>query len=130
MARFTSGSQIGTDTVPWDTWLFVPKVSGVLTAEVSFKPTIIMQFIRSVFRGDPVYISLLFANGERVTYRLVPDNMTSGLWINPFPATVNDFRSLMAFGHAQQVIAVRFESRLVSRLSSDIAISWVRYGVY
>lgn len=127
--RFTSARQIGTIKVPWNIWVAVPQVSGVLTASASSKPTLTMRLIRLIYRVNPIYLSLQFSSGEQLTYRLVSDNMASGLWINPFPVTVEEFRSLIKGGPARQVVAVRFNGGLAGKMSSDITISWQQFNL-
>lgn len=127
--RFASPHHIGTVTVPWHTWISVPKVNGLLTAEVSSRPTIAMRLINAVFRQNPIYISLRFVNGVETTYRIVPDNMISGLWINPFPVTVEQLRTLLSDGIAQQVVAIRFSGGFASKPSSYLTVSWVQYNL-
>jgi hypothetical protein len=59
-----------------------------------------------------------------MTYRLVPDNMVSGLWIDPLPVTVQDFQSLMQHGAARHVTHLRFQGTMVSPWSSPLTVSW------
>lgn len=114
-------------TIPWKHWVEVPQLSsGVLLASSSFEPTLLLRIIRIVFRQGPVYLTLRFANAEEMRFRLVPENAESGLWIDPFPATINELRSLLGEGRARHVVAVRFDAGFIDRLSSGISLTWTK----
>ena len=122
--RFASPQPIVRQTVPWNTWTPVPHTDGVILADAALTRPLGLRMIRMLFREDPVRMSLRFSNGDEATYRLVPDNMGSGLWVSPHPATVDELHSLFQGGPARRVIAVRFSGGLVSRLAPSLIVSW------
>lgn len=124
--RFASPQFLATLTVPWNTWTPVPQTAGVILAEASITRLLIMRLIRTVFREGPVLLSLRFSSGEEAAYRLVPENMGSGLWVSPLPITVDELRSLFQGGPIRMVVAVRFSGGPVSGLSPPIIVSWSR----
>jgi hypothetical protein len=123
--RFGPPQPLGTVGVTWDTWIPVPKGSGVLLAGVSVKSSVIVPIIRTVFREEPAYLSVRFAGGETETYRVVLDNMKSGLWLNPFVVTPDELRALFQRGVGRQVEAVRFTAGRALTASSAISVSWL-----
>lgn len=124
--RFGPSEQLGTVTMRWGKWVPVPQVSGVLLAHMTVGRRVTTRVKRWIFREDPVFLSLRLVAGEEVTYRLVPDNMGSGLWISPLPITKDDLVSILRGGTARQVVAVRIHSARFAKLSSRISLSWSR----
>lgn len=122
--RFALPRPVGIQKVTWNTWTPVPHTPGVLLAEASITRPFILQLIRTIFRENPVILSLRFSSGEEAKYRLVPDNVGGGLWVSPFAVTVDELYSLLQGGPARRVIAVRLSGGLVSRLSPPIVVSW------
>ena len=72
-----------------------------------------------------MFLSVQFAGGETETYRVVRDNMKSGLWLSPFVVTVEELRSLFHQGVGRQVVAIRFTGGRVLTASSTISVSWL-----
>jgi hypothetical protein len=67
------------------------------------------------------------ASGEEITFRTVPDNMASGLWITPFPISFSELGTLLQDRPAREVVAVRFNAGFIPETtSSTLAISWLR----
>jgi len=122
--RFTPAQLLGTLTVPWDTWTQVPQVAGILLANASIERSGTMRAIRTVFREPAVFLSLRFSSGEEATSRFVPDNAAEGLWLSPFPETVDDLHTLLRRGAARRVVAVRFSSGRLGRFYQPIVMSW------
>jgi hypothetical protein len=127
--RFGPPKPLGTVRVTWDTWTPVPQSTGVLLASAALEPSLVVSIVRVVFRGDPVFLSVRFASGESETYRLVPDNMQSGVWLSPFAVTIDELRSLFQGGVGRQVVAVRFSGGQVLTASSAISLSWFELPV-
>lgn len=123
--RFGPPKPLGTVRVTWNTWTPVPQSTGVLLANATVDPSLVVPIVRAVFREDPVFLSVRFAGGETERYRLVRDNMKSGLWVSPFAVTREELRSLLQRGVARQVVAVRFTGGRVLTSSSAISVSWL-----
>lgn len=123
--RFGPPQPIGTVGVTWNTWTPVPKGGGVLLASVTFESSVVVPIVRTVFREEPVFLSVRFAGGETATYRVVPDNMKSGLWLSPFVVTLEELRALFQSGVGRQVEAVRFTAGHVLTASSAVRVSWL-----
>ncbi|PYO56002.1 MAG: hypothetical protein DMD83_16695 [Candidatus Rokuibacteriota bacterium] len=124
--RFAPPRQLGSTTVPWNTWVPVPQADGVLLAAVSIDTSLIMRAVGTVFRDDAVLLSVLFSAREQAIYRAVPGNMGSGLWLSPFAATFSELRSLLEGGSGRRVVAIRFDasSPLLATLSPSLQVSW------
>lgn len=84
-----------------------------------------MPIVRAVFREEPVFLSVRFAGGETETYRVVRDNMQSGLWLRLFAVTFEELRALFQSGVGREVVAVRFTGGRVLTSSSAISVSWL-----
>ncbi len=122
--RFTPAQLHGTLRVRWNTWTQVPQLAGVLLANASIERSATMRAIRSAFREPAIFLSLRFSSGEEVTFRIVPDNAAEGLWLSPFPETVDDLHTLLRRGAARQVVAVRFSTGRLGRFYQPIVVSW------
>lgn len=123
--RFGPPNPLGTESVTWNTWTPVPKSTGVLLASATVEPSLVVPIVRAVFREEPVFLSVRFAGGETETYRIVRDNMKSGLWLSPFAVTLEELRSLFHRGVGRHVVAVRFTGGRVLTSSSAIRVSWL-----
>lgn len=123
--RFGPPKPLGTARVMWNTWTAVPPSTGVLLASATVEASVVVPIIRAVFREEPVFLSVRFAGGGTETYRLVRDNMKSGLWLSPFAVTREELRSLFHRGVGRQVVAVRFTGGRVLISSSAIRVSWI-----
>ena len=122
--RFMAPQPLGTLGVPWDTWIQVPQVAGVLLANASIERSVAMRAIRTAFREPAVFLSLRFSSGEEVTFRIVPDNTAEGLWLSPFPESVDDLHTLLRRVAARRVVAVRFITGRLGRFYQPIVVSW------
>lgn len=123
--RFGPPRPLGTVGVTWNAWTPVPKGSGVLLASVTLESSVVVPIVRTVFREEPVFLSVRFAGGEVATYRVVADNMRSGLWLSPFAVTFEELRALFQSGAGRQVEAVRFTAGRVLTASSAVSVSWL-----
>jgi hypothetical protein len=123
--RFGPPRPLGTVRVAWNAWTPVPESTGVLLASATVEPSLVVPIVRAVFREEPVFLSVRFAGGETETYRVVRDNMQSGLWLSPFAVTLEELRSLFHRGGGRQVVAVRFTGGRVLTSSSAISVSWL-----
>lgn len=67
------------------------------------------------------------ASGEEMTFRTVPDNMASGLWITPFPISFSELGALLQGRPVREVTAVRFNAGFIPETtSSTLVISWLQ----
>jgi hypothetical protein len=122
--RFTPPQPLGTLRVQWNTWTQVPQVAGVLLANALIERSPTMRAIRTVFREDAVFLSLRFNSGEEASFRIAPDNAAQGLWLSPFPKTVDDLHTLLRRGAAREVVAVRFSTGRFARFYLPVVVSW------
>ena len=124
--RFTPAQPLDTLRVRWNTWTQVPQVAGVLLANASIERSATMRALRTVFRENAVFLSLRFSSGEEVSFRIAPDNAAQGLWLSPFPETVDDLHTLLRRGAARRVVAVRFSAGRFASLYQPIVVSWLQ----
>jgi len=117
--------QLGSSTATWNAWIPVPQTDGALSAAVSMNPSVILRVVRTAFRDEPLFVSVAFSSNEQATYRVVPGNMGSGLWLSPFAASFPELLSLLREGTGRRVVAIRFHaSPLVATLSPSLRLSW------
>jgi hypothetical protein len=122
--RFTPPQLLGTLRVRWNTWTQVPQAPGILLANALIERSASLRAIRTVFRENPIFLSLRFTSGEEATFRIAPDNAADGLWLSPFPETVDDLLTLLRRGDARRVVAVRFSTGRLERFYQPIEVSW------
>jgi hypothetical protein len=122
--RFTPPQPLGTQRVRWNTWTQVPQAPGVLLANALIERPAILRAIRTAFRENPIFLSLRFSSGEEVTFRIAPDNAADGLWLSPFPETVDELLTLLRRGDGRRVLAVLFSTGRLERFYPPIVVSW------
>jgi len=111
--------------VGWNTWVQIPKKEkDVVEVSIEFQPSFILKLWQGLFREEPVMITLKYASGEEGSYRVVPQNLVSGIWINPFVATTNDFRQFLKEKKGKEVVAIRLSGNGYDRFASPIFLSW------
>jgi hypothetical protein len=122
--RFTPPQLLRTLRVRWNTWTEVPQAPGILLANALIERPASLRAIRTAFRESPIFLSLRFISGEEATFRIAPDNAADGLWLSPFPETVDDLLTLLRRGDARRVAAVRFSTGRLERFYQPIVVSW------
>jgi len=123
--RFGTPQPLGTSRVQWDTWVAVPGHHGVLLATPSMEPSRILRLVRGLFREEPLWLSVRFGSGQSNTYRLLPDNMGSGVWLSPLPIAFEEMPPLLQESAGRRVVAMRFGGDvLVRTLVPSISVSW------
>ena len=102
--------------------------SGVVIAEVRFHRRLLPALVRAVFREEATYLSLRLAGGEERTFRVVPDQLPSGLWISPLPLATTDLRALLRGGDGPRVEAIRIHGGTFGRLADRLDVRWSELG--
>lgn len=123
--RYGSPHVLETHEVAWHTWVPVPQGPGVQLAVVFFERSFAREFVRAVYREHPVRLTLRFASGNERSFRFLPDNGVQALWVNPFVATVDEFRTLLAGGSGQRVAAIRLEAGISRHLVPRVRLTWL-----
>jgi hypothetical protein len=57
---------------------------------------------------------------------IAPENAGEGLWVSPFPQTMDEFVDFLRSGSGRLVVAVRFSMGRLRRFYAPIAVSWSR----
>ncbi|NVO08552.1 MAG: hypothetical protein HXX16_01190 [Bacteroidales bacterium] len=79
-----SPKEIFTDTVKWDEWVDVPKITNaIIRAKFLCKGTNFGAIKSFLYKGETLYIDYLLDNGRMLSYRFVESNAQDGLWVNP-----------------------------------------------
>jgi len=73
----------------------LPETDGLLFAEVGLKPTLLGQILTVLFNPPQLHIVLGLRNGQKRSYRVVANMMTTGFLISPFVSNTSDFVTLV-----------------------------------
>lgn len=69
---------------PWNEWIEVPLVAnGIIRARIHIDLSCWGTIKRSLYKEGHYTIDYLLDNDKIITYRLIPDNASSGVWISP-----------------------------------------------
>jgi hypothetical protein len=126
--RFGEPELVGTSSAPWRVWVPVPDGPGVLLLAASVERPALVRLLRFLFRESAMVVDVRLSSGETRGYRVVPDNTSGGLWINPFAVTWGDLPTLLRDGTGHRVVEVQFRSvsRVVNWLRPSVTLSWYR----
>jgi hypothetical protein len=123
--RFGAPRSLGTQKVAWNAWVGVPEGSGAILLGAALERSIGRRLVRALFREDPVRIAVRFGPGDSRVYRVVPDHLESGLWLDPFPAVLEEMVGLLESGEGKKAKAVRFQAEpLLRKLSPSLTVTW------
>ena len=116
---------LATTTVGWNEWVPVPPSGGAVMVAPALAASWPLRMISTVFRSDPLLLTVRLPSGEEHEFRLVPETMGEGIWISPLPITFGQLRRFLEDGTGPKVVAIRFGTRRMTRaLVSSIALRW------
>ncbi len=108
----------------WNEWIKVKEVDqGVLRANVYAGYTPFGRLLRYIWKETEAYIDYRLQNRE-VTHRLVVDNMSSGVWVDPY------IEKLSKNLEGEDVLEIRFRHNGPQPFENNIFIEWVFYPFY
>jgi hypothetical protein len=111
----------------WDTWISVPDANGALLASVDFDRPWWASVRRVLLREDPMFVSLRFDEGDVRTYRFVPDQAESGLWVSPLPRDLAELGSILNGNLSRpRPRAIRFHGAWGSPTGAPFVVTWLR----
>jgi len=111
--------------IEWGEWTAVPRAEGVLFASVSFEPPWSVRLRALLLREDPMYLSVRFASGEEQTYRFVPAQAQSGLWMSPLPRNTKELRAVLSGRISRpRPRALRLHGAWADELRPKVMLSW------
>jgi hypothetical protein len=123
--RLQQRTFLGTSTVPWGRRLDVPPADGPLLAEITLPGRSPWATARRVlFRDEPAYIAVAFENGEAATFRFVPDQASTGLWLSPLPRDASDLAAIFSGKSASRVVAILFHGDWAAPEGPPVTIRW------
>jgi hypothetical protein len=124
-ARFGPLQPLSIVRVGWNEWTPVPRGEGIVLAAASIEGSRAMRLMWTIFRADPVFVTVRLHSGEEREYRVVPETMRGGLWISPLPMNLADLVRFFEDRSAPTVAAVRFSTRGLTRVvASSVSIQW------
>lgn len=128
--RFGPPRRLTTTTAAWNTWIPVPMADGVVFAAPSIRRSRILDAATSLYRADPMLITVRLESGKEHEFRAVPETMAAGLWMNPLPISLGDVRRFLEDGTAPRVVAVKFWTRRLTRtFAPQITVDWYAVAV-
>jgi hypothetical protein len=124
--RLSSPRPFRVEQTQWGEWTDVPKSDGVLFARVSFERPWWIQLETLLLKEAPMYISVRFEPGEEETYRFVPAQAESGLWMSPLPRNNIELRSILSGRFSRpRASAIRFHGSWGDELRPSVVIFWL-----
>lgn len=94
--------------------VLLPKTRGLLFAQLKMRETILGRIFNILFKTPPVSISVLLANGQPKTFRIIPEMAESQFLISPLIEKTNDFALLYDYKNnslkGQRVISIAISS--------------------
>jgi hypothetical protein len=95
--RLSSPQPLGEARVRWGEWTDVPRSEGgVVFARLRFERPWWTRLGTLLLRDAAMYISVRFESGEEETYRFLPAQAGSGLWMSPLPRDAAEVRSILS----------------------------------
>ncbi|MGH9335563.1 MAG: hypothetical protein ACRD21_17650, partial [Vicinamibacteria bacterium] len=93
----------------WDAWVSAPEVDGVLLAAAKLERPWWLSLRKALLREDTMFISVRFEGGDERTFRFVPDQAQSGLWMSPLPRDVQELGRILRGNFSQaRTEAIKF----------------------
>ncbi|KKS97784.1 MAG: hypothetical protein UV73_C0005G0061 [Candidatus Gottesmanbacteria bacterium GW2011_GWA2_43_14] len=117
----SKGSSIFTSFGRWGEWVNVPDdKGGIIRANIKLHRTRAGSLIRVLWKEDESYIE--YKTSLKIySYRLVPDNAISGLWMSPYLAQLDiDLKG-------EKVQAVRLIHKSRGYYKQNIEFEWIFY---
>jgi hypothetical protein len=128
--RFGPVRRLTTTTAAWNTWVPVPTADGVVFAAPSIRRSRILDAVTTLYRADPMLITVRLESGKEHEFRAVPETMAGGLWMNPLPISLGDVRRFLEDGTGPRVVAVKFWTRRLTRtFAPQITVDWYAAAV-
>lgn len=111
-------------TAKWNEWIKVPEVQdGIQRARVDIKGTLWRTIKNQLFKDEAYSVEYKLSNGEIKKYRIVPDLVTVGLWVNPLVMQPqNNFIEPI-------VTDIRFTCTNYKAVKDNITLQWELVGV-
>jgi len=124
-ARWLRREPLGSARAAWGQALAVPRGAGPILAEIALPARPAWTALRRVlFRDPPAFIALAYEDGAGATYRFVPEQASTGLWISPLPRNHVELASLLAGGPAPAVSAIAFHGDWATPEGPPVTVTW------
>ncbi|MGH2662606.1 MAG: hypothetical protein ACRDH8_07310 [Actinomycetota bacterium] len=107
-------------------WVEVPDSPRLLFASVRFQPSVLGRLAGLVWRVDPMFIDLQYADGRLVTWRILPTTAEDGMLMNLLPSSHAEVEALFSGHLTARVIGVRFHGPGAGSFKEELDIVWER----
>jgi hypothetical protein len=122
-------SLIEQHTVGWYTDIPVPETQDGLQVALDVRYSWRGELMRLALRAPPVTIGIMYENGARYSYRLVPGLARSGLWIGHLPHDLDGVQALLSGQALPAVRSFRLEGAKAD-FEPEIRIEFIRLPIH
>jgi hypothetical protein len=115
---------IGSSSARVGRWVEVPASDRLVFGSIRLQPGLVGRLARLLYRIDPVFIDLRFADGGTVTARFIPSTAENGLLLNRLPMTLDDLLGLYSGTPPQEITAFRIHGPGVGSFEPRFEVAW------
>jgi hypothetical protein len=124
--RLSSPRPFRIEQTRWGEWIDVPQSDGVVFARLVLQRPWWTGLFSLLLRDMPMYISVRFESGEEETYRFVPAQAESGLWMSPLPRDAAELRSVLSGSFSRpRARAIRIQGSWEADVRPPVAVFWL-----
>lgn len=119
--NFQTPQIIKSDTVVWNEWIKVPAIEdGILRIKGKISRNSIGRIKAFVYKDEQSCIDYMLSDGTIVQYRIVPNSVERGVWINPL--IIGGAHTNLIQTH--QVVKIRFTCSNTDMMKERIFLEW------
>lgn len=109
------------ENIKWSTWQNVPKLieGQLLRAKLNFRKSFLQRFKSFIYKDEQFWIYLKLEDNSIHKYRIVPQNASDGLWINPY---------LINYINTSTVKQIMFKASNEDILSEELSVNWETFS--
>jgi hypothetical protein len=109
--RCSQASSGAASTAPWEQPIAIPHVPGRLTfARLWIRPNLAGRALTFAFRAPPVTVTVSYADGTSLRYRVVTANGPDGLLVDPLPRDAAELAMLFTGDLEAKATALSFQA--------------------
>jgi hypothetical protein len=105
-------------------WSEVPRSQGFLYLSATFHPTAMGRLAQAVWKVDPIFMDLRYADGRHVTWRILPSTSDDGMLIAPLPGCFREFLEMFDGRPIAPVAEFRFHGPGMEAFEREVQLGW------